>query len=81
MCPFFPFLNAPGNGCTTAGQAQMMAKCMPRECQGNDVQMAKVFPIAFTLVLHPEAGCHKTDKPEIRSCNYYLIIKLQRLHH
>lgn len=27
----FPLLNAPGDGCTTAGQAQMAAKCMPRK--------------------------------------------------
>lgn len=27
----FPLLNVPGDGCTTAGQAPMVAKCMPRE--------------------------------------------------
>lgn len=51
-------------------------------CQGSDdVQMAKVFPIAFTLFCAVRLDVKKLIKPEIRSCNYYLIIRLQRWPH
>lgn len=68
-------LNAPRAGCTPAGQLWRW----PSVCRGNDdVQMAKAFLLHSHWLCSAKQDVIKLIKPEITSCNYYLIIKLQR---